>query len=113
MTGLALALRFVVAELGALAALAWCGLEIGGVVGVALACVFVAVVIALWGAFVAPRAPRRLRDPARFALELAIFAAATGALVAVEHPVLASVYAAVAVVTAALTRVWPQPMPGR
>jgi len=70
-------------------------------------------VVAVWGAFVAPRARRRLRDPARFAVELVIFAAATAALVAVDQVVLAVVYAVVAVATAALARVWPEPVEAR
>jgi Protein of unknown function (DUF2568) len=69
-----------------------------------------AVVVAVWGAFVAPRARRRLPDPARFAVEVVIFAAAAGALVALDQVVLAVVYAVVAVVTAALVRVWPEPV---
>jgi hypothetical protein len=40
------------------------------------------VVVMLWGAFVAPKAPSRLPDPARLVLELAIFGVAAIALVA-------------------------------
>jgi hypothetical protein len=67
-------------------------------------------VVALWAAFVGPRAPRRAPDPQRFALEVVIFAGATAALVAVGHPVLAAAYAVIAVMTAALVRVWPEPV---
>jgi hypothetical protein len=104
-----LALRFLVAELGALAAFVWWGLDRGGftiVLGVGAA----ALVVLLWGAFVGPRAPRRLADPARLGLELVIFAAATAALVDIGHPVLAAVFAVVAVGTTALVRVWPEPV---
>ena len=81
--------------------------------GVLLGIALPLVVVAIWGAFVAPRARRRLRDPARFAVELVIFAAATAALVAVDQVVLAVVYAVVAVATAALARVWPEPVEAR
>ena len=40
-------------------------------------------VIVVWGLFVAPRAPRRLDDPARFIAELFLFADGMGALAAV------------------------------
>jgi hypothetical protein len=68
--------------------------------------VAVLVVVALWAAFVAPRAPRRLPDPWRFLLELAIFAAATVGLAAAGHVLLAIAYAILSVVSAALVRVW-------
>jgi hypothetical protein len=105
----AAALRFLVAELGALAAFVWWGIDVGGW-GLLVGLVAVAAVVALWAAFVAPRAPRRLADPGRLVLELVIFAAATAALVGVGHIVLAVVYAVVAVATAAAARVWPEPV---
>ena len=109
MPGVVLALRFIVAELGALAALVWWGIDRGGF-GVVLGLAAAALVVLLWALFVAPRASRRLDDPARFALEVVIFAAATVALVAVGHPFLADLYAVVAVATAVLVRVWPEPV---
>ena len=66
--------------------------------------------IAVWGAWVAPKAQRQLPDPWRFRLELAIFALATVAFVAVGQTVLAVVFAVVATVSAALVRVWPEPV---
>jgi Protein of unknown function (DUF2568) len=104
------ALRFLVAELGALAALVvWALDAFDGVVAVLVAIAAPLVVVALWAVWVAPKAARRLPDPWRFVLELAIFAAATLALVASGHGVLGIVYAAIAVVSAALVRVWPEP----
>jgi hypothetical protein len=47
------------------------------------------VVAAVWGAWIAPRARRPLPDPARLALELVIFAAATASFLAVGQPVVA------------------------
>jgi uncharacterized protein DUF2568 len=106
----ALAVRFLVAELGALAALAaWAFDAFDGVAALLGAVVLVGVVIALWALFVAPKASRRLRDPARFALEAAIFAAATAGLVAAGHVWTGIVYAALALASAAAVRVWPEP----
>ena len=108
-----LAVRFLVAELGAIVALAvWALDAFDGVVAGVVAIAVVLVLLALWSAFVAPKARRRLADPARFVLELAIFAAATAALAASGHVVLAVAYALVAVVSAALVRVWPESVLG-
>jgi uncharacterized protein DUF2568 len=104
----ALALRFVVAELGAVGSFLWWGVAEGGA-AIVVGLVAGAAVVALWAAFVAPRASRRLADPARFVLELVIFAAATVALAGAAGWLLAAVYAAVAVATAAAARVWPEP----
>jgi Protein of unknown function (DUF2568) len=97
----ALTLRFL-CEIAAVVALVWWGWPwLGIVAGL--------VVIALWGAFVAPKSARRLADPPRFALELVIFAAATAGYAAVGQTVVAVVFAVAAVVTAALVRRWPEP----
>ena len=103
MSALNLALRFA-CELAALVAVGWCGSEINPVLGV----VFPLVVAAVWGLWIAPKARRRLADPLRFVLELAVFAAATAALLSVGQVLLALVFAAAAVVTASLVRVWPE-----
>ena len=111
MKAVALAVRFLVAELGALAALVvWALDAFDGVVALIVAVVLVAGVIALWALFVAPKASRRLPDPARFALELTIFAAATAGLVAAGDLWLGIVYAVLAVASAAAVRVWPEPV---
>lgn len=79
---LALTVRFLL-ELAATAAIGWAGLHVGGVLGVLLAIVGVAVTLVLWGMFVAPKAPRVLPDRQRLALEVAIFAVAVVALLAI------------------------------
>ena len=110
LASLSLAVRFLVAELGALAALgAWAFDAFDGLAAAIVAIVLVAAVIALWARFVAPKAARRLADPQRFVLELVIFAAATAGLLAAGHVVAGAVYAVLAVATAALVRVWPEP----
>src|SRR5213592_1081485 len=74
LTSIASMLRFVL-ELALLAAISYFGFTFGGLVGWVLGLGLPAIVIAIWGAFVAPRAVRRLADPARLVLELALFAA--------------------------------------
>jgi hypothetical protein len=72
-----LAVRFL-AELGMLACLGVGGWQRAGsllgsvVLGVALP----GVAAAVWGRWVAPRAPRRLHDPARLGVEVTLFTAA-------------------------------------
>jgi hypothetical protein len=72
-----LAVRFL-AEVGMLLCLGVGGWQRGGsllgsaVLGIALPVVAAGV----WGRWVAPRAPRRLRDPARLGVEVTLFTAA-------------------------------------
>lgn len=111
MKAVALAVRFLVAELGALAALAiWAFDAFDGVAALLAAVVLVAVVIALWALFDAPKASRRLHDPGRFVLEAVIFASATAGLIAAGHVWIGVVYALLAVASAAAVRVWPEPV---
>ncbi len=106
MAALNLGLRFA-CELAALVAVAWFGWRTSPV----LAVVFPLVVAGVWGFGIAPRARRRWPDPARFLVELVIFAAATASFVAVGQVVIAVVFAVLALVTAVLVRVWPEPVP--
>jgi len=75
-------LRFVL-ELFLLAAVGYFGFTFTGVTGWLLGLGLPAIIVAIWGAFVAPRAPRLLEDPARLILELVLFALGMGALAAV------------------------------
>jgi hypothetical protein len=89
-------------EIAAVAALVWWGWPFLGILlGIA--------VIAVWGAWVAPKARRRSPDPWRLAIELAIFALATLAFVEVGQTAVAIVFAVAAVVTAGLSRRFPAP----
>jgi hypothetical protein len=74
---LLLAVRFL-AEMGMLACLGIGGWQLGsGLVGsVLLGVLLPLVAAAVWGRWVAPRAARRLRDPARLGVEVTLFAAA-------------------------------------
>ena len=72
-----LGIRFL-AELGLLACLGIGGWQLGGstVTSALLAVVLPLVAAFVWGRWVAPRAGSRLRDPARLAVEVTLFAAA-------------------------------------
>jgi hypothetical protein len=97
-----LAVRFA-CELAMLVAFVWWGWPLAGIVGAVAAA-------AVWGVFIGPKASRRLPDPARFLLELTLFAAATAAFVEVGQSAVAVAFAIAAVVTASLVRVWPEPI---
>jgi len=89
-----MAIRFT-CELAMLAAFAWWGVHAGGV-AVAIAAPLVAGIV--WGLWIAPRARRRLRDPARFAVESVLWLAATVALA--DHLLIAIAFAVLAFATA-------------
>ena len=83
---LALAVVRFTAELGMLAALAYAGwrlLSDTPVLGVVAAIALPVVAAVVWGAWVAPRAARRLEDPARLVVELVLFGAAVAGLLLV------------------------------
>lgn len=100
-----LGVRFLL-ELAMLVALGWVGGEIGSswVVRVLLAVAFPLLAAAVWGTFIAPKAPRRLADPAKLLVEVALFAAAVVGLAVVGHPVLAAVLAVVFTVNVVVLR---------
>jgi Protein of unknown function (DUF2568) len=92
---LSLAIRFLL-ELALLVALGVWGFTVGGGtftkivlgVGAPLAAAIV------WGRFIAPKARRRLEDPARFSLELFLWMAGGLALLAAGHPAWALIFGA-------------------
>jgi hypothetical protein len=104
-----LAVRFAL-EVSALAAFAYWGLEVGSSTPakVVLAIVAPATMIAVWGAWIAPRASRRLADPGRLVAELVIFGLATVALAHAGQPVLAALFAVIVAVNEALLYAWGQ-----
>jgi hypothetical protein len=108
--GAVLGLRFVLelCLLGALGLGGWAvadGGPLGALVGVAAAVVGAVI----WGAWIAPRAWRRLPDPARFALETALFIVGAAALWVAWTPLAGVVFAAASIVVAALTRLVREP----
>ena len=84
-------------ELAALAALGWWGSHAGGI---AIAIVAPLAAVVLWGAWVAPRAKHRLRDPLRFAVESIVWVSAIGALVAMDRVAIAAGFGILALGTA-------------
>ncbi|MGZ4609963.1 MAG: YrdB family protein [Actinomycetes bacterium] len=98
-----LTVRFLL-EMCALTALAAWGWQAADrfVLRVLLAVAAPLVAAVAWGAWVSPRAARRLPDPARLAVEALVFAAATAALLSMEHVTLAVALAVIYVVNVAL-----------
>jgi hypothetical protein len=105
-----LGVRFLL-ELCMLAAWAVVGWQVGGpvvVLRVLLAILLPALAATAWGLWVAPRATRRLDDPARFAVEAALFAGAAIGLVLAGWPLWGGLLAAAYAVNVALGFVWHQ-----
>lgn len=104
--GVVLTVRFLT-ELALLGGLALAGTQLGS--GVALAIVdavlLPVVAAAIWGLFIAPKARRRLPEPARFLVEFVLFTATGLVLVLVGWPVSGIVLAVAGIGVAALTRV--------
>jgi hypothetical protein len=96
MKTLVLGVRFA-CELAAVAGVVWWGWPWLGIVGGAA-------VVVIWGAWVAPKARRRLADPVRLVIELAIFAGATAGFISVGQTGVGIVFAVAAVGTAFATR---------
>jgi hypothetical protein len=103
-----LALKFGI-ELAAIAALAYWGASLSGVLLSAVVMVLAPLVmIALWGRVAAPRAKRRLSLPARIPFELTILLLAAVALLAAGEDALAAVLAVAVVVNALLLTAFGQ-----
>jgi len=105
--GLVLTCRFLT-ELALLAGLAVAGALLGdGVVfSIVDAVLLPLVAAALWGVFIAPRARRRLPEPARLIVEIALFAGAGVVLVLLDWVVAGIAVAACGIAFAILTRIF-------
>jgi hypothetical protein len=92
-------------ELGALAALGYWGVQIGGgpVTKTALGVGAPLLAAVLWGLFAAPRAPVSI-PLVKVAVRLLVFGAATLALYATDHRALAAAFAVLVVVNSLLVR---------
>lgn len=90
-----------VAELAMLALLAASGWRLGdgGLIGIALAVLYPALVVVLWSIYIARTAEKRLRQPWRLAVQLLLIAGTTAAAIAGDLMVLGIVFAALATVT--------------
>jgi hypothetical protein len=104
-----LGVRFLL-ELCLLAAWAVIGWHVGGqvVVRVVLAVLLPSLAATAWGLWVAPRATRRLDDPARFAVEAMLFAGASAGLAVAGWPLWGGLLAAAYAVNVALGFAWHQ-----
>ena len=112
MRGAVLGIRFLLelCLLGALAAGGW-ALAGGGVLGVVLTVAAAVAGAAVWGMWIGPRSARRLPDPARLALEVALYVLGGIGLWAVSSAAAGAAFTAAAVVVAVLTRVVGEPAP--
>lgn len=105
--GANLGVRFLVVELGALAATAYWGYETGsGVVRVLLAIGAPALVVLVWALFISPKRKYDLPKPTRLVIELVVLGAASAALLDAGHPELAAAFAVVAAVSGTLNYLW-------
>ena len=100
------AFRFLL-ELALLAAVSYSAGTVGSAVWlqIVLAIAAPCAVAAVWGAWVAPRAARRLADPARLAVEVALFVAGGSALAVAGEVALGVALAVLGVANAVLVRV--------
>ena len=96
---LLLTVRFLL-ELAALAALAWWGVRTGqtALAKLLLGAGAPLAMAVVWGAFIAPKAAFAVPGPVHVALQLAVLAAATAALVAIQKHTAAEAFAVTAVV---------------
>jgi hypothetical protein len=101
--------RFVL-ELVVLVALFLWGVSVSGelIVQLVLGLGAPAIIVAVWGLFVAPRASRRLPDPQRLAVEIVVFGAGVLAFLATGEVILALLLAAAAALNLFLMWSWGQ-----
>jgi hypothetical protein len=109
MRNLNLVFRFVL-EMVVLVALFLWGVSVSSelIIQVILGLGAPAVVVVVWGLFVAPKAARRLPDPQRLAVEIVIFGAAVLAFLAAGELLLALLLAAAATLSLFLMWYWGQ-----
>jgi hypothetical protein len=109
MRELNLAFRFIL-ELVVLVALAIWGFGASSepIVALVLGVGAPAIAIVVWATFVSPKAPRRLPDPARLALEIGVFGAAVLALILAGQVVAAVLLALAAALSLGLMLFWGQ-----
>ena len=93
MYGINLGLRFLL-EVAALAALAYAGYLLApvGLLSWIAAGVLPLAFATVWGAFIAPRAPNRLRDPGKLIVEIVLFGGAATAIYIAGYPGLSLLY---------------------
>lgn len=104
-----LALAFLL-ELVMLAAFIYWGFQTGTetIVKIILGVGAALVAVVIWGRFMAPRSPRRLKGTAYIILKFVLFGIAALALVAVGQTTIAIIFIAVAIINQILASVWKQ-----
>jgi hypothetical protein len=104
--GTALELAAFLCELAMLVVLgiAGWGLGNGGLMSIAFCAFYPALAILIWSIWMAPRSARRLADPLRLFLQLAMFAGTAVLCVIAGQPVLGVVFVVVAAATFVATR---------
>ena len=105
MVGILLVLRFLLelALIAAVGAGAW-DLAGGEAAGALAASIAAAAVVVIWGLAIAPKARRRLPDPARLMLEMVLFVTGGLALVATGQTLLGIVFAMTSAAVAVAVR---------
>lgn len=94
-------LTFVL-EVGLYGAAALWALQTFPAFGIAAAAAACVVLVVFWMLFMSPRASRRIKWPIQPVLALLLFLAASFALITLGHPVLGTVFAALAIANAVL-----------
>ena len=114
MGALNLGVRFLL-ELVLLGALAWWGFSLDAplLVRILVGLGAPALAAVVWGRWIAPRARGRLQDPLRFGIETVLWIAGAGALAQVWSVGWGVVFLVLALVTAVLVRIWPEPVHGQ
>ena len=109
MRGINLGLRFIL-EVAVLVALAIWGFGSSDslIVQLLLGLGVPVLAMAVWGAFISPKASRRLDDPVRVGIEVVIFGLGTVALVAAGLPLPGLLLAAAAAISLVLMFLWDQ-----
>lgn len=109
MQSLNLAFRFILELLVLVALLLW-GLQSSDSLPLQLVAGLGAptLVMGVWGLFVAPKATRRLPDPARLVVELVIWTLGALALTVVVSPIVGIMFGAAVVISLALMFIWDQ-----
>jgi len=97
-------------ELGMLAAYAYWGFNAGDslLVQILLGFGLVIVTVIIWGIFLAPQSPRRLREPLHLVIELILFAAAILALYDLGETIFAAGFAILLAINKGLAFAWGQ-----
>ena len=93
-------------ELAMLAVLVVAGWDLGngGLMSIALAVFYPALAVSIWSVWMAPRSPRRLKDPWRLTAQIVLFVATAVLASVAHHPVLGISFGVIACLVFVATR---------